>query len=200
MELKGPIDVGKCTYFLQTTLICLGSVLCAWEYNRTGFRNHPYLIVLVCVCVCPCVFTVTLSLFWLACPAWLISSNHKGLIDQQILLLSFCCVSCFHSDASIIVAWALLWICTIPLFLRRAAGQNHYFCSFSSSIEKLKVITDNFFRFSLLLTDTTQEWVKLYPLHESCVCCSRHPGDGSSSLENPVLNSKWFILPLQTQQ
>lgn len=148
----------------------------------------------MCVCVSLCLYSNPVSVLT-RLPSmvdFIKPQRPHRSTDLTLVLLLYELFSqwCFHhSGLSTAVDFSIIK-CTIPLFLRRAAGQNHYFYSFSSLIEKLKVITYNVYRFSLLLTDTTQELVNLYPLHESCVCCSRHPGDGSSSLENPVLNSK----------
>lgn len=103
MELKGPTDVSKYRYCLQSTLLCLGSMLCIWgtRYNRIRLRNHPYrnVSVCLCACLCPCVFNMRHK-FWVTCPGPLISSNHTGLTYQQVLFLHFCCLfisqRCFH--------------------------------------------------------------------------------------------------------
>lgn len=113
MELKGPRHWHTHTFAsthtsLQTILIHLGSILCIWgtqEYSGIGFRKYPYLIVCVSLCLYSnpvCVLTC------LPCMADFIKPD--SLIDQQILLLSFCCMSCFHGDASISVVCAVVWI------------------------------------------------------------------------------------------
>lgn len=157
MELKGPTDVSKYRYCLQSTLLCLGSMLCIWgtRYNRIRLRNHPYrnVSVCLCACLCPCVFNMRHK-FWVTCPGPLISSNHTGLTYQQVLFLHFCCLSSFHSDASISLVCAVQWIFSLqdawtPFLLSRAVVD---IFSFSALIEKLKVKTC----FSLLLTDAVQ--------------------------------------------
>lgn len=171
MEPKGfPDDVGKLTHFLQTSLIRLGSVLCVWgteKYTGTGFRNHPYLIPCVYWCASLCLYSNHVCVLTrLPCTVDLIKPPrpHSATDPTLVLLLyELCSRRCFHHGILSMATDISIMKCTIPVFLERAAGRNLFSSSLFSLIQRLRVITRDFHCCSLLLIDTTQEWVNLCP-------------------------------------
>lgn len=74
-----------------------------------------------------------------------------------LLLYELCSRRCFHRSILSMAMDISIMKFTIPVFLERAAGRNHYSFSLFSLIQRLRAITRNFHGFSLLLIDTTQE-------------------------------------------